>query len=171
MRDSKRFLLSFLIPFLVSVSGEVWGREVIKGSYNDGITLTITVDPFDSKQHAMKKCGDYICLIDGKLFYGSDGTIPKRVVSRLMFEKKGKQITLDVSSMYNPIVNNDNIKTSISVLPYWGDNYKVTGYFSDGAGAYVCQWIVMADGAIRTHISNFEELADLMSKVQKDFNR
>lgn len=169
MHELKRFLLISLISLTLSMSSAVWGGEVIKGSYSDGITLTITIDPFDSKSHAMKKCGDYIYLIDGKPFYGSDGTMPEHVVSRLVFEKKGKQTALDVSSMYDPIINNENMKMSLSVLPYWGDAYKVTGYFSDGAGAYVCQWLVMSDGAIRTHISNFEELIDLTSKVQKDF--
>lgn len=166
MRELMRFLVIFLS---LMMSSAVWGGEVIKGSYSDGVTLTITIDPFDSKLHTVKKCGDYICLIDGKPFYGSDGAMPEHVVSHLVFEKKGKQIVLDVSSMYDPIINNENMKMSLSVQPYWGDAYKVTGYFSDGAGAYVCQWLVMSDGAIRTHISNFEELIDLTSKAQKDF--
>lgn len=164
--------LKLMLFLALSLPSVIWGaEETIKGSYNDGITLIMTINPFDAKSHTIKKCGDYICLIDGKPFYGSDGKMPKRVVSRLVFVKKGKRIDLDVSSMYDPSLNAEAMKTHISVLPYWGDAYKVTGYFSDGAGAYVCQWLVMSDGAIRTHISNFEELIDLTTKVQKDFNQ
>lgn len=107
MRRPYLLLLFFLT---MSISPVVFGSEVIKGSYEKGATLTLTVDVFDSKSHTIKKCGDYVCLIDGKPFYGTDGKIPKHVVTSLIFEKQGKRIALDVSSMYEPMVTSESMK-------------------------------------------------------------
>lgn len=163
-------LLLLFFPAL-PMSPVVFGSEVIKGSYEKGVTLALTVDVFDAKSHIIKKCGDYVCLIDGKPFYGTDGKIPTHVVSSLIYEKQGKRIALDVSSMYDPIVSSESMKWAFSVNSGdyigGGNSSTITGYFSDGAGAYVCQWRVALDGAIRNHISNYEELSELFSQVDK----
>ncbi len=169
MHEARRFLSIPLLSLSISMSAAVWGGETIKASYKDGVTLAITIDPFDAKAHATKKCGDYVCLIDGKPFYGSDGAVPKYAVSRLVFEKNGKQTALDVSSMYDPWIDSESMKRSFSVdsseYSGGGSFSRITGYFSDGAGAYVCQWLVIMDGAIRNHISNSEELGELTSQL------
>ena len=165
MRKSK----PLLFVLALSTSSLAWSAEVIEGSYDNGVTLTMTIDPFDAKSHKIKMCGDYVCLIDGKPFYGSDGTVPTHVLSRLVLAKKGNQIALDVSSMYDPMVNNETMKIHMSVQPYGADTYKVRGHFSDGAGAYLCQWLVVGEGSIRTHIGNAEELAELMSEVDQRY--
>lgn len=158
----------------LSLSSLVYGGEVVKGAYDNGVTLTLTTEPFDAKAHVIKKCGESICLIDGKPFYGSDGTMPTTVVSRLVFERKGKQVALDVSSMYNPAINSESMKWSFSVES--GDDSgssfaRITGYFSDGAGAYLCQWLVIQDGSIRNHISNSEEFDELNTQINNKYNQ
>lgn len=69
--------------------------------------------------------------------------------------------------MYDPGITKDNINDRISIEHYWGDFYKVTGNFSDGAGSYVVQWLVTENAAIRTHISDIESLMDLSSALAK----
>ncbi len=135
--------------------------------YPDDITLTVKTENFDKKSHKIKNCGDYVCLIDGKPFYGSDGNIPKDYLSALIFKHKNKSVELDVSSMYEPGITKENSKQYLSVEHYWGDFYKVTGHFSGGAAAYIAQWLINTDGAIRIHLSNFEELLDLSSKIKR----
>ena len=162
-----------LLPWIVlalSISSVAWGGEPPRNNmYEDGITLTITNKPFDTKAHVIKKCGETVCIIDGKLFYGGNGNMPKNEVARLVFEKQGKKIALDVSSMYDSGVNNANIKQYVTVVSL-GDGYEVTGYFGDGEDTYICQWLVTLQGSLRSHISSYETLVSLTTKVQKDFN-
>ena len=71
--------------------------------------------------------------------------------------------------MYDSRVNNANIKQYVTVVSL-GDGYEVTGYFGDGEDTYICQWLVTLQGSLRSHISSYETLVSLTTKVQKDFN-
>lgn len=162
--------LWLLISLGLSLSSVAWGGESRPNNvYEDGITLTITSKPFDAKAHVIKKCDEAVCIIDGKFIYGGNGNVPKEEVTRLIFEKKGKQTALDVSSMYDSGVHNANIKQHVKVTSWGKSSYRVVGYFSDGDDTYICQWLVSPDGAIRNHIGDYESLVFLTTDVQKDF--
>jgi hypothetical protein len=136
--------------------------------YEDGVTLTITNKPLNAKAHVITRCEGAVCMIDGNFAYGGDGNIPKEEVTRLIFEQKGKKVALDVSSMYDSGVNNANIKQYVEVTPWGKDSYRIVGYFGAGDSTYICQWLVLPGGAIRNHISDYESLVTLTTKVQKD---
>lgn len=161
-----RYEYLLVLAAFLPLSGLAADATTLAKTYDNGVKLVVKLEKFVSKNHQMKKCGDYVCLIDGKLAYGSDGKVPSVRVSELVFEKNGKRVLLDTSSMYDPMINEQNIGAMLRVEPYWDDFHKVIGYFSDGAGAYVCQWIVSTSGATRVHISDVESLFDLASKVQ-----
>lgn len=194
------------LPINKSGDGDTPGRCSRKSclpppsdKYVDGITLTITSKPFDPKTHTLTKCkammlcqsekdgkpvyymcNENLCSIDGKPAYGANGKIPKQQVTSLIFEKKGRKVALDVSDMYNPYVNNSNIKQYLQVLPMPGNSpdnpdnfYQVTGYFSHGDGdddMYICLWTVTPNGSFRNYIGDFGSLHDLTERVIWDFN-
>lgn len=141
--------------------------EIAEHTYEHGIKLIVKTESFQATKHEIIKCRDGVCLIDGKPFFGSDGDMPETQLASIEFKKDEKAITLDVSSMFNPAVTIDNIQRMLVVEPYWGDFYKVTGHFSGGAAAYVAQWIVSVDGSVRIHLSDFESLFDLSSKINR----
>ncbi len=161
-----RYKYLVVLATLLPLSGYAADATTHVKTYENGVKLVAKLEKFVARDHQLKKCGDYVCLIDGKLAYGTDGKVPSVRVSQLIFEKNGKRIQLDTSSMYDPLINDQNFGEMLRVEPYWDDFYKVTGYFSDGAGAYVCQWIVSTSGGTRAHISDVESLFDLASKVQ-----
>ena len=171
MRNSTPLLLFFIA---LSMSSAACGKEPRANNvYEEGVTLTITSKPFDPKAHVIKKCGETVCVIDGKPVYGTYGRMPKQEVTSLVFEKKGKKIALDVSAMYNPNVSNSNIKQYIKLTSWGEDSYEVTGYFSHDDGddsMYICRWLIMqGHGSIRNHMSDYESLVSLTTKVQEDF--
>lgn len=190
MRSSRLLPLFFLG---MSVSVIATGKEPPPDNkYEDGITLTITSKPFDPKAHRLSKCkekmlcqsekngqpeyymcNENICSVDGKPLYGANGKIPKQEVTSLIFEKNGKRVALDVSNMYNPNVNNSNIKKYIKVMPGPENSYQVTGYFSHNDGddsMYICLWQVSTEGSFRNYMGDFGSLHDLTERVAKDFN-
>lgn len=144
----------------------------MNNKYEDGITLTITSKPFDPKAHVIEKCGETVCVIDGKPVYGAYGKVPKQVVTSLIFKKDSRKVALDVSGMYNPNVNNSNIKKYVKITTWDKDSYWVTGYFSHDDGdddMYICHWLIMKNGSIRNYMGDYGALARLTEEVQKDF--
>lgn len=148
-------------------TGKTHAGEIIEQSYEKGIKLKVETIAFKADQHKIQKCDDGYCFIDGEYFFGSDGDIPDSKLKSIIFEKDGKTTTLDVSSMYNPRVSKDNIKYMLTVEPYWGNFYKVTGHFSGGAAAYLAQWIVSVEGSVRIHLSDFESIFELTDKIKR----
>lgn len=182
-----------LFILIMSVPPIAMGKEPLPNNkYEDGITLTITSKPFDPKAHKLSKCkemmlcqsekngqpeyymcNENLCSVDGKPLYGANGKIPKQQVTSLIFEKNGKKVALDVSNMYNPNVNNANIKKYIKVMPGPENSYQVTGYFSHDDGddsMYICLWQVSMEGSFRNYMGDFGLLHDLTERVAKDFN-
>ena len=181
-------LLSLTLP----ISSAAWsGKPATDNVYEDGVTLTITTKPFDPKAHKItycketlcetevdgkpvyRMCSETVCDVDGKPPYGTYGKIPKQEVTSLIFEKNGKKIALDVSGMYNPNVNNSNIKRYVDVIPWHDGSYRVRGYFSHDDGdddIYICLWLVSRDGSIRNYMGDYGSLVTLTTEVQKDFN-
>lgn len=127
--------------------------------------IKVYVEKFTPEKHTIVRHGDYTCLIDGHPFFGSDGKIPSEKISKILFSAKDFTTELDASAMFDPNINSDNIKMKIDAVHYWGQLYKVTGRFSDGAGTYIAEWIVTKGGSLRTHISDIESLYGLFSKI------
>ncbi len=145
----------------------------ISADFTDGIKLILTTKPFDGKIHQVKRCGKRAipCYIDGKIFYGGRGKLPKEEIVSLEFVRKGKRLNLDVSSIYNAEITQDNIKKRFNVQKYLGKNtYRVIGYFGVSKNPYVAHWLVKEDGSIRNHLSDYESLNSLMFEVKKDMN-
>lgn len=145
--------------------------ELLSVAFKSCCELRMQVDTFNPKKHTLKKCGDYLCLIDGTPFFGSDGKLPSQKMFALEVVFKGNVINLDVSSMYNPNVTRENIAYRLKAAHHWGDFYKITGRFSDGAGAYIAEWLVSPSGAIRTHIGGMEDLYGLYKAATESISQ
>lgn len=136
--------------------------NTLSATYTENIQLTLEVSSFNAKAHKLDYCGDYLCLIDGQPFFGSDGKIPKEQLNSLNIKIKQHSLALDTSGMFDMVLRQEDIKDRIQVTHTWGDAYKVRGRFSDGAGGYIVEWLVLKNGSIRTHISDLESLMDLL---------
>jgi len=127
-----------------------------------GITLTSSIEKFDPSKHIFDTCGakmqqPSICLIDGKIWFGTDEgmELPVTQLKRLTFTVNGSAIALDITGMYNPSGGNTLKKDHFKVKKE-GSGYMVYGMFSDGAGSYTAQWKIVKNRSIRLKISNDE---------------
>ena len=162
----------FASLFMFSVTCNA--NQLENNKYLDGITLTITNKPFDSKTHKIDRCEGSPCMIDGVIFYGGEGDLPKTEVESLIFSQNGKKIYLDVSAIYDTGVTNKNIKQHISVESWLGPNsYRVVGYFGgdkkNKIEPFIALWLVLPNGSVRNYIGYYESLVSLLFKVKQDF--
>ena len=120
-----------------------------------GVKLRFEVSPFVQGQHKLSWCTTtnnpkHLCAIDGRPYFGSDGQVPYTQLDAAVLEYGTHAVRLDVSCMFNPWVGSAN-RSLYSVEPA-DDGYLVRGAFSDGAGAYVADWLVVGDGSVRTEL-------------------
>lgn len=119
------------------------------------------IEPFDSTEHRIGKCKinnyESVCLIDDKVFFGTDWTVPVNELVGLSLNIGSICINLDVSSMYNPWLGNAAPKKQFKIEVIAG-GYLVRGLFSDGAASYIAEWKIINGKSIRTLIDNNENL-------------
>ncbi len=168
--DKMMFKISIIFAFLFS-SISCSAENSISANFTAGIKLKLMTKSFDAKKHKIKKCGkrNIPCYIDGKVFYGGKGKLPKEEVVSLEFVRNGKRLKLNVSSIYNAGITQNNIKNRFNIQKYLGKNtYRVIGYFGPEKRPYIAQWLVKENGSIRNHLSDYESLNSLMFEVKKN---
>ena len=131
----------------------------------DNITITATTEIFHWKEHELDTCrtteGKKICLIDNKIFFGTDGLeLPKYELKELLIVLDGVTIPLETSGMYNPNVHHADLRKLQFKIVKSDPGYLLTGFFSDGIGTYIAQWLILKKNAIRIKISNKENDID-----------
>lgn len=163
-------LISSILAFVISiqVNAQINMSTVNLGG---GITLTGSIEKFDSSRHIFDTCGiktnqPSICLIDGRIWFGSDDgmELPRTQLRRLTLTINGTAIALDISGMYNPCGGNSLIKNHFKIKKE-GQVYLLYGFFSDGAGTYTALWKIVKNRSIRLKISN--DNADLSWQSEK----
>ncbi|MDH5394983.1 MAG: hypothetical protein OEW97_01810 [Gammaproteobacteria bacterium] len=139
-------------------------NRTLSFEYKGDIKVYLSITPFQKNDHEIKggKDKNSCLLIDNKPFFGSDFQIPKYQFQKFTVVVNGKPINLDVSGMYDPwnVYEGKDYMTenNIKILPYFKDAYLVRGQFSDGAGSYFSEWLIIGNGSIRTILSNSENI-------------
>jgi hypothetical protein len=135
------------------------------GTIVDGYPIQSEVVPFNENNALLNYCGDYLCFIDGHMVHGTDGKTPSTQLKGLTVLVDGKEVSLDVSGMYDPFINEDELVSRASITPYWGDLKKLTVRFSDGAGGYAAQWIFSSKGSSRVFLGSPEQVFELQEEL------
>jgi hypothetical protein len=122
-----------------------------------GIRVDLKAAPFVPAKHRVQRCSigaaKVVCLIDGRPVFGTDGELPDTMLSRATVTLDTRRIGLDVSSMYQPRLGDHTVTAERSE-----SGCIVRACLSDGAGAYVAEWRVVAGVPMRTILSGDEKL-------------
>jgi hypothetical protein len=122
------------------------------------ISLSMNITAFEASTHKITKCKildwEGICLIDGKPVFGTDWDLPKNQLSRALLRIDGNYIDLDVSCMFNPWFGKP--KSDVFSIEKVEGGYVLKGSFSDGAGSYEAEWLVIQNTSVRTKIARLE---------------
>ena len=107
------------------------------------IQVVLTSGKFDKSKHSFKYHKEYrdvIEKIDGKLFWGTDGNMPKREYKSIEVKIRGKQVSIPQSA-YNDLYES-YLYTEFNSVHYDKDNdiLYIVALNGDGAGAYMVCW-------------------------------
>jgi hypothetical protein len=106
---------------------------------NDSIKITVKSKIFNFKNHKLSYSGDQLKAIDGKMFWGTDGTIPKKIISSVKININNIPIVVPINSFNN--LYEPRLKTLKAYLSPNNTIY-IEMDNSDGAGAYTVIWII-----------------------------
>jgi hypothetical protein len=136
------------------VSGKQKTIELIKG-----VVLYLIEDNLNPLEFSINpkilNVGN-ICFIDNNVVFGTDFELPKTKLTSAYIIYDNKKVSLDISSMYNP--NIQSLTNKLFKTEKIGDKLVITGLFSDGAGSFLVQWIVINKSSVRTIISSDENV-------------
>ena len=129
--------------------------------YNDSIKIIIEEALFDSSKHVLTyEDGGGYTKIDGKVFYGSDGFIPRRKISGITFYNHDYKKVIEkdyYSDLYEPNLHCYQNPERCYTFAYIKDSDEiiVTMSNSDGAGSYEVVFIFDIKGNIKRRIIGY----------------
>lgn len=139
-------------------------NSISKVEVGEKIIVSANIVSFDSAKHTYDMCDTglgwkAICLIDGKPWFGSDAgrDLPRNQIKRMSINIQEQEIQLDVSGMFNPNYENQLRKEQFKIKKT-ETGYLLSAYFSDGAGTYVAEWLIVKGTSVRTKISSEENV-------------
>jgi hypothetical protein len=125
----------------------------------NNIFLEMTAPPFDSAKHRVTECeimgSKVVCLIDGRPVFGTDWTLPKSELVHATVRIGSLVVDLDVSCMFNPWIDKPDARDFTVESVYGG--LLVKGNFSDAAGRYTAEWLVVQNSSVRTRLEHVAE--------------
>lgn len=140
-----------------------FGQETLKEketkiNLDNEISLLVNIGLFELKKHNVihceVSCEDY-CIIDGQITFGHDCNAPFTKLNSIKFIHNKERINLNIAGLYNPKLKSLDIDANSFELFSFGDGkfHILTGYFSDGSGAYTVKWLIKNSYSVRISIN------------------
>lgn len=141
--------MKFFVVFVCFLFWNIaFSQQVIK--LNENISLEAYISKFDISKHEIDTIKNGY-LIDKSPWFGGEGMIelPVYQLDSLVFVQSSLRIYLDVSHMYNPIIDSKHFE-----LLTYRDCYILSAWFPDGQAKYCVKWKIVYDSQIRIHFDN-----------------
>ncbi len=152
-------MIKTITGFFFLFTSSLFAQErTVDFKLNDSTILSLTTKAFDPSHKKFQyydKTHPY--SIDGKPIFGTDANMPKNELVKAILQIKETEYNLQVDTMYDPGIENES--TYRFKIIKTGPILSLRARFSDGAGAYLAEWVIIMRGAsIRTMLTN-DELA------------
>ena len=161
----RRALLS-AAAFLLGSGDALAADAIVEFVLPSKVQVRIVEAPFETSAQTYDPSKP--CLVDGRIPFGVDCTKPNSYVKSISVQVAGRRVELEAGSMYNAW---EGRPLSPKPLPgrksnfrYFGggcatEDYCVfRGLFSDAAGTFVAEWVVMNGVSARTILSNSSDI-------------
>lgn len=162
----KRRLLIFAVASCFFWGDKVFSAENIEFTLPSGVRIEITETPFDQAPFKVSGCNgnSSVCIINDHIPFGTDSTLPKTYTKSIVASYQGKSYSLNSSDMYNAWGTRP---LELKGIRYFGGkcfdvmNCKFRGLFSDAAGSFVAEWMIVNGTPIRTVLTDSNDVVDL----------
>lgn len=144
--------------------------DVKEFDLGNGVTVKLKEEKFIPENHIIENCNNsnIPCLIDRIHPFGTASNMPKTYLKYLSLSKAGKTYKLNTNGMYNAWGNRPlEFKGIIKYLGahcYDESNCTLRGLFSDAAGSFVAEWVILNGVPYRTVISSSDDIKQLFIK-------
>jgi len=112
----------------------------------NGLAIEYKIVPYNAKAYLEKK---------GRIgpIFGTDGDVPHTKLEKLILLEGTRKAPLEVSFMYDPWF--EQIDVNRFRIRSIGPRSRIlTGSFSDAAGSYAAEWLIVDSIGVRTLLSN-----------------
>jgi len=100
--------------------------------------------------------GEGICSINGDVVFGTDWRMPRTRFGFLkLVVNNVDTISLDVSGLFNPTLIGEEPR-NVFELQKTRIGLVLRGFFSDGAGSYFSEWLIIGSASLRTKVEYYE---------------
>jgi hypothetical protein len=135
-----------------------------------GVKVLIDEEPFDKSILKVAGCGPEMpaCYVNGQLALGAAFQVPTTWVKKLSVTAAGHTYDLDSSGMFNawgkrPLEVRGAIRYFGGACSSVG-NCRFRGIFSDGAGSFAAEWLVVEGRSTRTVFTDISDVLQLFAK-------
>ncbi|NJY64288.1 hypothetical protein HC174_16215 [Salinimicrobium sp. CDJ15-81-2] len=133
--------------------------------FNDTTSLELVKADFERTNKKIDYLDEqFVVGIDDSILFGTDGELPSSILKEAILKVGNKIYYLDVQNMYNPWFK--GINEHFFNFKREGNRFHLTGLFSDGAGTYAAEWLIIGTSSIRTLITDDEENLIEIQKAQ-----
>lgn len=134
------------------------------------VDVTIIESVFQESKFDVEGCSvkSLVCRINGRIPYGTAFGLPKTYVESIMISFQGASYALDVTDMYNAWGNRP-LEYHAGVRYFGGKcfdkkNCHFRGVFSDAAGSFVAEWLIVDELVMRTVLTSSSDVVSLFIK-------
>ncbi len=131
---------------IIEIDKSIYKDSVFRIKSDNDYEFELKATKFNPGKHKITKAKEgWVCLIDGKIFFGTDGRLPDQEIKSLKVKFKNHYIGLPVSEykdLYEPRFDTNNNFKRIFILKDIKNKYFILlMYGSDAAGSYTVVWI------------------------------
>ncbi|MEX2596904.1 MAG: hypothetical protein WEC59_08240 [Salibacteraceae bacterium] len=134
-----------------------WGQvDRITVNINDTTHLTMERMEFDETGKEFEYYDNkFPFSINGRPIFGTDGNLPEYTLTKATLTIGKNEYDLQVDNMHNPWFGDSQSEKHFRIKRD-GTETKLTGLFSDGAGSYGAEWLIVGKSSIRTILTKDE---------------
>ena len=141
--DSSTFYFYTYKPQVVNDSVE--SIKIEKGLAK-GYNINLKCQVFHESKHALKFENHELCLIDNKIFWGTDGDMPMEEIKSLTVQFNNQIVPIapgEFKDLFNPLSPSDSGRfiNLLAKMDKKGEYFVIVLFGSDGAGSYSVAWI------------------------------
>ena len=146
-----------IFAFILISNAICWGQsESAIISINDTISLKLERTKFEPKGSKLDYYkNNFLYSINGRPIFGTDGDIPKYILKAATLKVGMTNYNLQINDMYNPWFG-EKPNEQFFTFEKEGPEMRLRGYFSDGAGSYGAEWLIVGLISVRTVLSKDE---------------